>query len=118
GDLLDGRPMLAPLARGLAYSYPVNEIDENNQPMTPAAAPLHLVVYRNADDKVKFVKLNVVSARLFSLIDTDPTLTGREALNMIAEELGHQQPDVVVAGGLDILRQWRDLGIVLGTSTD
>ena len=118
GDLLDGRPMLSPLAWGLSYAYPVHEIDKNNQPTGPAEAKLHFVVYRNVDDEVKFVKLNVVSARLFALLDTDPTMTGRDALNMIAEELGHQQPDVVVAGGLDILQQWRDLGIVLGTKSD
>ncbi|MFW2403819.1 MAG: DNA-binding domain-containing protein [Gammaproteobacteria bacterium] len=118
GDLLDGRPLLSPLAWGLSYTYPVNEIDENNQPTAPADAPLHFIVYRNTDDDVKFVKLNVVSARLFALIDTDPTLTGRDALNTIATELGHQKPKVVVDGGLDILRQWHDLGIVLGTRTD
>jgi hypothetical protein len=115
GDLLDGRPMLSPLAWGLSYTYPVNEITSENQPESPAAAPLHFIVYRNADDDVKFIKLNVVSARLFALIDTDPQLTGRAALEMIANELEHPQPEVVVDGGLDILNQWRELGVLLGT---
>lgn len=118
GDLLDEQPFLSPLAWGLSYNYPVNEIDKDHQPACPAEAPVHFVVYRNNDDDVKFVKLNVVSARLFALIDTDPQLSGRDALEQIATELEHPNPDVVIAGGLSILRQWHDLGIVLGTRTD
>ena len=118
GDLLEGRPLLSPLAWGLSYTYPVNEITPENQPTAAAPVPLHLIIYRNADDDVKFIKLNVVSARLFSLIDTNPRMTGREALELIAKELGHQLPDVVVEGGLNILNQWRELGVVLGTKVN
>ena len=32
GDLLDNRPALSPLAWGLSYRYPVNEINQDHQP--------------------------------------------------------------------------------------
>lgn len=115
GDLLDGRPAISPLARGLSYRYAVNEIDKDDQPSDPADAPLHLLAYRNDDDKVCFVKLNIVSARLFELLDTRPELTGRAALRIIVDELQHPQPDTVIEGGHSILAKWRDLGVVLGT---
>jgi len=118
GDLLDERPILSPLARGPSYRYPVNEISKDNQPTEPAAAPVHFLVYRNADDDVKFVKLNVVSARLFELIDTRPELSGRDALNLIVEEMQHPQPEIVIEGGHAILSKWRELGVLLGTRRD
>lgn len=115
GDLLEGSPVLSPLAHGLSYSYPVNEINKDNQPTTPLETPVHFLVYRNADDKVKYVKLNVVSARLFELIDTRPDLSGRDALNLIVEEIRHPKPETVIEGGEAILTKWRELGVVRGT---
>ena len=118
GDLLDGRPALSPLAWGLSYRYAVNEIHAGNQPLVPLDAPLHFLVYRNAEDRVKFVKLNVVSARLFELLDTRPELTGRAALEIIVGEMQHPQPEAVMAGGGEILEKWRELGVVLGTRSE
>lgn len=115
GNLLADRPALSPLARGLSFRYQVNEIDKDHQPIEPAAAPVHFLVYRNAVDDVKYIKLNVVSARLFELIDTHSELSGREALDLIVEELQHPKPDAVIEGGDAILNKWRDLGVVLGT---
>lgn len=118
GDLLDGRPALSPLAWGLNYRFPVNEIHAGHQPTRPADSPIHFLAYRNADDRVKFVQLNVVSARLFALIDTRPELTGRAALEVIIDETQHPRPEAVVAGGREILEKWRELGVVLGTRRD
>ncbi|MFQ5635697.1 MAG: DUF2063 domain-containing protein [Gammaproteobacteria bacterium] len=118
GDLLENRPVLSPLARGLSYRYAVNEIDKDHRPTEPAPAPVHFLVYRTAEEKTKFIKLNAVSARLFGLIDTRPELTGRQAVNVIVDELQHPQPDTVIEGGLAILRKWRDLGVVTGTRSE
>ncbi len=118
GDLLEGRPVLSPLAWGLNYRFPVNEIHAGHQPTVPADTAIHFLAYRNAEDRVKFVKLNLVSARLFALIDTRPDLTGRAALEVIVDEMQHPRPDTVVAGGLGILEKWRELGVVLGTRSD
>ena len=115
GDLLGSHPSLTQPAWLLAYRFAVNEIGPDNIPEGPADQPLHYLVMRNADDKVKFIKLNIVSARLYELLQNDGQLTGRAALEQIADELNHQDPAAVVKNGKKILEQWRDSGIVAGT---
>jgi hypothetical protein len=117
GDLLEEQPVFSPLARALCYRFPVDEIRRGRQPTVPAAAPIHFLAYRNADDEVKFVKLNVVSARLFELLDSRAELSGRAALNIIVDELRHPQPETVIEGGHAILSKWREMGVVTGTGS-
>jgi len=115
GDLLANRPVTSNLAWLFSYAYPVNEIGRENQPDSPAEQPLHYLVFRDETDKVKFIKLNIVSSRLFELLSVDASLRGKAALEKIAAELEHPQPEKVIAGGAAILEQWRSKGIVLGT---
>jgi len=117
GDLLDGRPVLSPLAWALCYRFPVDEIRRDCQPIAPADAPLHFLAYRDADEDVNFVKLNVVSARLFELLESRAELSGRSALNIIVDELRHPQPETVIEGGHAILSKWREMGVVMGTGS-
>ena len=77
--------------------------------------PCYFVVYRNADHDVKFVQLNAISARLLEILQSDSSLTGRDALEQIATEMQHPDPTQVVAGGEGILKQWLDNGILIGT---
>jgi hypothetical protein len=116
GDLLEGHPRLSPLAWAFRYEYPVHKISEGFQPAEPEPTGVFLLVYRDTGDEVHFLELNPVSARLLSLLRDEPALNGRSALERIATELGHPDPSVVLKGGLDILTQWRDRGIVSGTS--
>ncbi len=115
GNLLEQHPVLVQPAWLLAYSYAVNEIGPDNIPESPADAPLHYLVMRNAEDTVKFIKLNIVSARLYELLQTDAEMTGRTALEKIAAELNHKDPEAVIRNGAKTLEQWRDSGIVAGT---
>jgi hypothetical protein len=115
GDSLEERPVTSELAWLFAYRYPFHEIGKDNQPDEPAAQPQHYLIYRNTDDAVKFIKLNIISARLFELLSTDEVLTGRTALQTIATELQHPDPTKVIEAGAAILTQWRKLGIIIGT---
>lgn len=116
GDLLEGHPTLVQPAWLLAYQYAVNEIGPDNIPQQPADQPLHYLIMRNVDDEVKFIKLNIVSARLYELLKNDSALTGRGALEKIAAELNHENPAAVVESGAKILERWRSSGIVSGTT--
>jgi len=115
GNLLNEQPLLSELAWAMSYSWPVSEFTKTEQPKQKAELPTHHLVYRDANGKVIYTKLNVVSARLFQLLDTDSTLTGRQALEAIAAELQHPDPEQVVVSGLQILEKWRELGVVAGT---
>jgi uncharacterized protein len=113
GDLLAGRPLLSPLAWALCYRFPVQRIAPDFQPTEAPAQPTYLLAYRDAQDEVRFIELNPVSARLFELLRDGST--GARAVDRIAEELQHPRPDQVQAGGRQIMEDWRDRGIILGT---
>jgi len=113
--LLDGRPVLSPLAWPLAYQYPVHRISPDFIPETPGEQPTYLLVFRNSKDAVEFIELNPVSARLFALLQDNRSSSGRQMLEQITTELEHPQPQVVIDGGHTILRDWHQRGIVSGT---
>jgi hypothetical protein len=115
GDLLDGIPVLSPLAWQLAYEYPVHRIGPDFQPTAADRAPTFLVIYRDAQDEVGFMEINPVTKRLLELLQTSNSASGRELLLQIASELSHPQPEVVVSGGAEILANLRKKSIVAGT---
>jgi hypothetical protein len=119
-DLLDGHPLLSPYAWPLQYRFDVQRIRPEYQPTEPPVQPTYLLIYRDAEDGVRFLELNPVSARLFSLLAEhadDPTYTGRLGLESVCQELQHPHPETVVAHGAEQLRDWQARGIILGTPT-
>jgi len=115
GDLLEAVPVLWKPAWLLAYHYPVHEISAEHQPGQPAEQALHYLVLRDPEHRITFNTLNAVSARLYALLDEKTACSGRAALEQIAAELNHPQPDAVVSSGAQILSTWRDKDIILGT---
>ncbi len=115
GDLLNGHPVLSPVAWPLAYTFPVHAMGPDYLPEKPPENPTYIVVYRNRNDEVKFLEINPVTARLIALLQEDETISGEQALNRIAQEMHHPNPDVVMSGGLAALQELQSYGIVLGT---
>lgn len=115
GDLLEGNPVVSPLAWSLAYQYPVHLIGPDFQPEQPAAQPTYIVVYRNREDKVEFLEANAVTARMLELLAAEQDLKGLQVLEHIAQEMQHPNPQLVIEGGLATMQQLRDLDIILGT---
>jgi uncharacterized protein len=116
GDLLDGVPVLSPLAWPLAYRFPVHRIGPDFLPQQPPEQPTCLVLYRDRHDRVGFLEVNPVTARLLALLMEAQNRTGRELLARIAAELKHPRVETVISGGLEILHGLRDRDIVLGTA--
>jgi len=117
GDLFEGRPVLSPLAWPLAFQYPVHRISPDLLPEEIPEQPTYLLVYRNKNDDVNFIELNPVSARLIELIQQNSDQNGRAHLKQIADEMQHPNPEVVIAGGKDILETMLEKDIVLGVKT-
>jgi len=115
GDLMAGIPLVSPLVWSLTYRFPVHRIGPAYQPTTPPAEPTRLVVHRTRQGRVGFLEVNAVTQRLLQLLQDGPSRTGREALNCIADELRHPQPEQVVAAGQDLLADLRRRDILLGT---
>ncbi len=114
GDLLVGAPVLSPLACVLSYHWPVHHIGPACQPQAPLPQPVWLLIYRDADDRVRFMEINAVTARLLALIPAAPLHSGRQLLATLAGELG-QPEDTVLRHGADLLARLRERGILLGT---
>jgi uncharacterized protein len=117
GDLLSGRPALSPLAWSLAYAWPVHRLSPACQPAEPPAELTRLLVYRDRQDRVGFLEINIVTARLLELLadSAAPPASGRDALLRIAAELDHPQPEAVVEAGAAILADLRARDVLLGT---
>ena len=108
--------MLSPLAWPLAYQFPVHRMSADNLPDEAPAQPTYLVVYRDRKDDVRFMELNPVTARLLNLLQEDDSMSGRQAVTRIIEEMQHPNPDVVMQGGLAALQELQQTGIIIGTS--
>ena len=116
GDLLDGRPVVAPLAWNLSYRFPVHRIGPDLQPAIPPAEPTHLVLYRTPSDAIAFLQINAVTQRLLVLLNEESAATGRAVLRRIADELAHPEPDQVIAFGAELMEDLRGKGVLLGTA--
>jgi hypothetical protein len=114
GDLLAGIPVLNPIIMPLTYQYPVHQISPDYLPDAPPEIPTYLLVYRRKDDEVGFLELNTVSARLIECIQSNSDKTGLQLLEGIAEELDHPDPQVVIDGGHEIMRDMHSKDILLG----
>ncbi len=115
GDLLAESPALSPLALPLAYRFPVHRIGPEFIPVEAPPQPTYLVVYRDRLDKVGFLELNSVSARLLELLLRGDARSGRELLQQIAGELQHPDPAAVERGGIEIMKDLRRRDVILGT---
>lgn len=115
GDLMHDIPVLSPLAWSLAYQYPVHRIRPDFQPAEPPDQPTHLLVYRTRADRVKFMQLNGVSARMIEIMKENQDASGLDIMNTIAAELKHPQPETVVEAGTAVLRDLAARDVILGT---
>lgn len=114
GDLMSGRPALNPLLTLQTYAYPVHRISPRFKPTTEQKEETHFAILRNSNDEVKFIVVNPVSLRLLYLLQTTE-LSGDAALLQIATEMQHPDPQVVMAGGHEIMQSLREAQVILGT---
>lgn len=115
GDLLDHIPVLSPLAWPLSYRFAVHRIGPDHLPQQPGSTATHLLVYRDRNDAIGFLELNTVSARLLHMLCPDNPLSGRQLLENIADDIGHNNPEVVVQGGLSLMQDLLERDVLLGT---
>jgi len=117
GDLMQGHPVISTLAWNLSYQWPVHQLSAGSYQGDESAPEqaTHIVVYRDRQDKVRFVIINQVTAVLLNLFDEQPELTGQQACEMIAEQMQHPNPEVVIQGGRQALEDLQGKGVLLGT---
>ncbi|MEO8992746.1 MAG: putative DNA-binding domain-containing protein [Nitrosospira sp.] len=112
GSLLEQRPVLNPVFANLRYNWPVHRIGPRTR-VTPVETCL--LVFRNADDQIQFTEINAFTSRLINLLASTEH-TGKAALQIVAIESRHPSPEVVIRGGLEIMRDLMARGAILGVS--
>jgi hypothetical protein len=115
GDLLDGIPVLSPLAWPLAYAWPVPELGPDHQPDAPPDQPTLLLLRREPDGTVRFSRLAPLSFRLVQRLGEAPALSGRAHLQALAAEAGVADEEAFITQGAPLLEHFRVTGVVLGT---
>jgi len=114
-DTLDAVPVLSPLVWSLQYSFPVHLIGPGFEPEEPPAEPTYLVVYRNRDDEVNFIESNAATARLLELLTDNPLdLSGRELLQLLADEMNADSLTPIVEFGARMLSEFQQQDILAG----
>mgnify|MGYP002085399302 CR=1 FL=1 len=93
GSLLEQRPALNPALANLCYRWPVHRISPRARTMP--------------------IETNAFTSRLMSLLETAEH-TGQTALEIVATESHHPSPEVVIQGGLAIMRDLQARGALLG----
>ena len=112
-DFLNEKPVLAPANKLLQYDYAVHKISARHKPKT--SAKTYLLVFRNLENKVKFIELNPVTFQLLKLIDEN-NITGKQALMRLAEDMQHPDANAVIQFGLEILQDLANQQAIIGSA--
>lgn len=104
-NLLNRNVALSPLAWPLAYQYPVHKIAPAFLPLKAPEQPTFLIVYRNIEDDVNFIEITPLTYRLLEIIQEQESLLAEDCLKQIARELNHPDPEIIIASGLQILKE-------------
>ncbi|MBT8089141.1 MAG: putative DNA-binding domain-containing protein [Gammaproteobacteria bacterium] len=116
GNLLSEIPVKSVLAWAYAYQYPVHRISPDFLPTETAEQPLYLALYRDGNEKVRFLELNAVTAGLLDAIENNPSQhSGGRILQQLAERIHYPDVDALIGHGADALKEMRQLGILIGT---
>ena len=113
GSLL-GPVVVSPLIWPLTYRFAVQDIGPEHLPDQVPEWPTHLVVYRRADDKVRFMASNPMTHRLIELLQQG--VTGEAALTQVGTELDLPAETLREQGEAALLRL-RNMEILLGAAT-
>ena len=103
-NLLDQSVALSPLAWPLAYQYPVHKIGPAFLPLEAPEQSTFLIVYRDRHDDVHFMEITPITYRLLEIIQEQEKPLAEDCLKQIARESNHPNPELIVAGGLQILK--------------
>jgi uncharacterized protein len=113
GDLLEGVPVVNPLAWPLLYRFPVQRIRLDYQPNEAPEQPTGLLVIRDRADEVRFMEASPLTLRLVERLNEAPQHTGHAHLEALALETG-QPFDALRGPGAQMLERLRQREAILG----
>ena len=124
-NILNVIPAFNPVLHLLHYHYPVQNITASDpywnnwvsrsEPYNQE--PLILAGLRDNDDKVKFIEVNTVTARLIELT-LEGFSTGEQALLELAAEMHYGDHETILPFGNDIFKQLEQQHIIIGAQNE
>lgn len=114
GDVVEGIPVVSPVARVLAYRFPVHRICDAYRPAAPPPQPTIILLTRDRDDEPRFLEIDPLTALLFERLGRNRTLSGRASIDALLAELGRDDAGARESG-LAILRRLRERDALIGT---
>ena len=114
GDVIDGIPLASPLARVLAYRFPVHRIRPDFQPQEEPAQPTLILLARDRADEIRFLEIDALTALLFERLQQNTDASGRACVDALLAGLGRDEA-AVRESGLAILRRLRERDALIGT---
>ncbi|HJT98051.1 MAG TPA: putative DNA-binding domain-containing protein [Rhodanobacteraceae bacterium] len=114
GDVVDGIPLVSPLARVLAYRFPVHRIRADFRPAEPPAQPTLILLVRDRADELRFLEIEPLTALLVERLQRNAGASGRECVRALLAGLGRDD-EGARQSGIAMLRQLRQREAVLGT---
>ncbi|MFA6162348.1 MAG: putative DNA-binding domain-containing protein [Methylobacter sp.] len=111
-NLFNKHIQLSPLAWPLAYQYPVQKISPAFLPDVAPQQLTFLIVYRNPDDEVNFIEITPITYRLLQLIQENEQVLTADCLKQVADELRLPNPEMIIEGGLQILKELAEKTII------
>jgi hypothetical protein len=110
-QLLSRVPVFAPVMQLLHYQWPVHSITSSFMPMEAPATATYILGFRDNDDRVQFINLNLVTARLVTLLGNG--LSGQQALETIGSDLDGNTFKQFMQFGLDALAELHRRGTIV-----
>ena len=114
GDLLEGVPVLSPLAWPLAYRWPVDRIGPDFQPDTAPTEPTLVLLQRDSHGKVQFSALSPLLFQLLERIGANTTVSGGTLLAQLARETGQADIDAFIDTARPMLQRLHQQGVLAG----
>jgi uncharacterized protein len=111
-DLLNEKPVLAAANMLLVYDYAVHKITRKHSSIV--AEKTYLLVFRNLENKIKFIALNPSTFQLLDLI-INKSITGKQALMRLAEALNYTNTDAIITFGAEILADLHNQQAIIGS---
>ncbi|MEH6492782.1 HvfC family RiPP maturation protein [Halopseudomonas sp.] len=102
---LQSRVQVSPLVCAQAYQWPVHQIGQNFQPQSMPDQATCLLVWRDRQDKVRFMQLTTFTYRLLTELDQGQQRID-ELLAQVAVQCGLTCDGALLSNGLQLLNAW------------
>jgi hypothetical protein len=111
-NLLNKNIRLSPLAWPLVYQYPVQRIAPDYLLEQTPEQPTCLIVYRDHLYDVNFIEITPMTYRLLEVIQENTNFSAENCLKQVAKEMNTNNPEMIIAGGLQILKELAEKTII------